>query len=261
MGDEPRCPKCNSVLEELDVSPEEYQDMTDGQQSDHEAGFNRPFSCPKCDYYGLKDIEVYDPLPDDAYKMADDLINGGTIEELIIRAIKKRSFIEVISLMHNVIEELLVMKIEDFILNKYDSDYKTLISDRENIERKNPELAKKLEILNSGEKQKYLNNFKEYAFFLGLIDKNMFDMITKFNTLRNSVIHNLIRSKKNKSVRYRQVMETAKLGRRIYYKLSIIKHSEEHIEKLLKEFKVSSDEGYDDPFLNFVPENIDSEDS
>jgi len=50
------CSKCKSELEELDVS---YEDMTDGQAEDYDAGFNHTYICPKC-----KTVEILD-VPDD----------------------------------------------------------------------------------------------------------------------------------------------------------------------------------------------------
>ncbi|MBX4196263.1 VRR-NUC domain-containing protein [Candidatus Pacearchaeota archaeon] len=54
-----RCEKCNSALIEVQLAKDNFEEMSDGQMSDHEAGFNREFYCPKCKTTFLRDIEVY----------------------------------------------------------------------------------------------------------------------------------------------------------------------------------------------------------
>lgn len=57
-----RCPKCNSVLEELEPNSE---DMTDGQLANWDMGFNREFYCPKCKTFSSRDIEIIEEFDDD----------------------------------------------------------------------------------------------------------------------------------------------------------------------------------------------------
>jgi len=59
-----RCPKCNSAMQEVELSGDDFGDMSEGQEADWEAGFGREFYCPKCQTTSLRDIDVF-PIEDE----------------------------------------------------------------------------------------------------------------------------------------------------------------------------------------------------
>jgi len=120
-----KCPKCGCDMEEQE---QDYSSMTEGQQADYDAGFNRPFQCqnPECNYYGLFEVpSIYeeedvdfgwdDPEIDELVKITR--IDPNSFEDVIEHALKSKCFIEAISLIYNTIEAYLKKKIEDLTNN------------------------------------------------------------------------------------------------------------------------------------------------
>lgn len=252
-----KCPKCNTIMSELE---EDCENMTDGQQADYEAGFNRPHYCSKCKEMHLisRPGEFY-PDIDDEFDEMDDKIDDKVFEDLIDRAIDKRCFIEVISLVHNVIESYLKFRLRDEILKKHEISFDNFpLKDKKNIIEKLKELGvydKIIILFGRGKSNylKYLDDYKEMCYMFKLIDKNMFRDITKFNMQRNAAAHKLLKfqeeGSKVKHYRYRDIIATAELGREIQLKLSPLEHSEEEIKKILGRFELDPVQDSEDPFL------------
>ena len=236
MEQNPKCPKCNSDMYELD---EEFENMSEGQEADYLAGFSHPFSCSKCGYNDLRDVEMVD-FDEDDFEY-DDSINEEVIEDLIDRAIDKRCFIEVLSLVHNVVELYLRFRIKKYILEK---------------ENGNEEKAREKFNILFGSKnkrvKKYLHDYKELCYILGLIEKSIYEKITRFNTLRNRAIHEILKDTeiRDKDVKYSEIIYAAKLGREIQLRLSPVNLNEEAIRKIIKRFEIGKQEAEDDPFLS-----------
>ena len=194
-----RCNRCNSEMVEL---KEDYENMSEGQQINHDMGFNRPFYCEKCKIQTIRDVEVYDNLPDDAYDMIDDEINYEYFEDLIDRAIDKRCFIEVTSLIHNAIEFELCLLLEDNIkkINNIDSaDFFDKSKKKIYLKKiKTSAIKKKIEIVQGHKKLKYLGDYYELCFILNLISPEQYNEISTFNKHRNTTIHKLIKKKGDK---------------------------------------------------------------
>ncbi|MCK5234045.1 MAG: hypothetical protein KAJ91_04470 [Candidatus Aenigmarchaeota archaeon] len=203
-------------------------------------------------------------IPEDEFIFDyDDRINESVIEDLIERAIKKRCFIEALSLIHNVIELYLKYRIkshifEQEVLDKYGIDLIKHKKDENGLDIVNTtreetenEKKAKLKFKLIFTKKNYLHNYKELCFVLNLIDKNIFDLITAFNKRRNLVTHNLLREDKSKGadLKYIEILVTAKLGREIQLKLSPIGHSDLDIIRTLKAFDIPDSETKKDPFL------------
>ncbi|MCX6748223.1 MAG: VRR-NUC domain-containing protein [Candidatus Pacearchaeota archaeon] len=55
-----RCSKCNTALVEIEAGENDFDNLSEGQMADYEAGFNRDFYCPKCKTTSSRDVEVFD---------------------------------------------------------------------------------------------------------------------------------------------------------------------------------------------------------
>jgi glutaredoxin len=236
----PKCPKCKKELDELEPN---YDSLTEEQQIDYDAGFNRPFHCPNC----KKDLRL------DTGMYSTTEIDEKTIEDLIERAIVKKCFIEVISLIYVVLELYLKARISDKVtkidIEKY-SEFK------ETKEKKWESLKSRIELIyrvDEQGKQKGMIDYAETAYIFNLIDKTLFDELKHFNKMRNVVIHKLLlKTKKEQKTKiniYPEILDIAELGRRIQLKLSQIGHSKTEIDKLLEQFKITEKEAENDDFL------------
>lgn len=204
------CPKCKGQMNEI-----LQEEMTDGQRSDWECGFNTPFECEDCGYYALYDIghreEIFgweDPQIDELVEITR--IDPNSFEEVIEHALSSKCFIEAISLIHNVIEAYLKRKIEDLTITD----------------------ETRLQLIKEKFKPQYLHDYNTICYLLGIIDKNMYKRITKFNTERNKVIHELLK----KSIIMSELKNITKEGRRIQMVLSPLNHSKQDIKNIMKHF-------------------------
>lgn len=252
------CPKCGTLMLELDQGS-----MTDGQQAEYKLGNNIPLECPECGHHDLFFVES--PFYEDDFEFQyDDRINEETFEDLIDRAIDKRCFIEVIALIHNVIElylkyhlRLYLFKIDGLHNTGYDEsriekdDMGNEIIKFEGEETDNEKKAKKkFKMIFGKDKWKNFSYYQELCLLLNLIDENLYNDIYRFNRERNTVIHKLLKEvRPNGDEKYTSIIEIAKRGRRIQLKLSPLNHSDDHIKNILKRFSLSEKEKEKDPFL------------
>ncbi|MFH1134423.1 MAG: hypothetical protein V1735_08110 [Nanoarchaeota archaeon] len=255
-----KCPKCGEFMNEVHQG-----ELTDGQYCDYIAGFNIPFECPACGNYDLFNVEPDPDFGPQEYDIIDGRINQEVIEDLIERAIKKRCFIEVLSLVHNVIELYLKYRLKKYIFEKEGLDEFGFGNERKQEDKSGnisinltlPETEQeknakeKLKVLLNSRKQRYLHDYKEICFTLGLIDKKILNMISQFNFKRNIAIHRLLNKRKDneKDPKYLDIRNAAKLGREIQLMLSPLNHSQEDIAKILTNFNVTEDEIKADRFL------------
>jgi len=241
----------------MEECEEDYESMTDGQMADYEAGLWRSFWCPKC-----KTVDLFDGFcGDGTFENKTGFIDDRTYEDVIDRAIKKRCFIEVTSLVHNVIEHYLRSMLEEFInhVHGIEYDFKDMFDKqkREEIEKKAKEcnVEEKYRIIQSrGKSQylKYLADYTEMCYIFNLIDRSLFNKIIKFNEDRNTAIHKLLKKRQNDEnlYKYMEIVETARLGREIQLRLSPLKHSDKDIKRILKPFDINEVESQTDPFLS-----------
>jgi len=214
----PKCPKCGEELKEVE---QDYQNMTDGQQSDYEMGFNRTFECPKCGHRTLCDIEVYEPYideEDDIQELVKIIeVNPQSFEDVIENALKSHCYIEATSLIHNVIEAYLRIRLEKhFQLDEH-----------------------KLKLIGNV-RFNYLKNYNLFCYLVGVIKKDEFGKIETFNNQRNTLIHELLK----KSVKISQMKQVARDGREMQMRLSPLNHSEKDIQNILKHFdEITEDDG------------------
>jgi hypothetical protein len=207
------CPKCGKGMVEC-----VQEDMTEGQEADYDAGFNHPYECQDCGYWGLFDVEsIYAPEEEDKWEDPEieelikiNKVDASSFEEIIENALKSKCFIEAISLIHNVIEVYLRSKIELFISGD----------------------ETRLQLLKEKFKPEYLKDYNLICYLFGLIKKEDYKNMNKFNKDRNNVIHELLK----RSMTIEKMKNIAKNGRKIQLKLSPLNHSEEDIKKILKEF-------------------------
>lgn len=177
------------------------------------------------------EIDDGENLPNDAYDLLDDEINLEMFDEVLERAIDKRCFIEVVSLIHNYIE----FELYDLLIKKY-------------IMQDDPDINVKIKLL-EGKGKKYLSSYNELCFLSGLISKEQYDNIINFNNGRNLVIHNLLhqKTKEQDRNRYGEIIKVAILGRKIQMKFQ--EYPEEEITEYLKKFEISDEESAKDIFL------------
>lgn len=208
------CPKCGNGMIELE---QDFPNMTEGQQADYDAGFNRPHECQECGYEGLFDVEsIYetedmgweDPEVDELVEIIR--IDPNSFEEVIEHALRSKCFIEAISLLHNTIEASLKKKIEDLA-----------IQDKE-----------RLNLLKKKFKLKYLRDYNTIAYLLGLIDNELYKSILNFNEKRNKVIHELLINPKEMI----QIKRIARAGKKLQMKLSPLNYSETDIQTIMDNF-------------------------
>jgi len=199
-----KCPKCNTEMEELDEDPE---NMTEGQMADYAAGFNHPFLCPKCKNFRLYDTNMDDYI-NELVKIIE--INPNSFEDVIRNALKKGCFIEAISLIHNVIEAYLKRKLNAFFFTDKD----------------------RYELLTKIIKLKYLYDYNNFCYIVGLINKDDYNNLIEFNKERNKVIHELL----TKSITISELKAIARKGREMQLKLSPLEHPKEGIKRVMKIF-------------------------
>lgn len=255
----PKCPKGEGCLYPSD----DISEMTEEQLAHYLAGDNRQFTCDGCGYQEERNVDVFEGIPEEEglFKF-DDRINPETFEDLICRAIEKRCFIEVLSLVHNTIELYLKYRIrlDLFKLEGLDNFGFDLLRYKKNDggtavglsldETDNEKRAKKKFGLLFGEKV-YLTEYAKRCFVLNLIDEDTLRDISNFNGVRNLAMHELLREDKSrkKDIKYSQIKAAAKLGRKIQLKLSPLNHSDQDIENILKKFDISDEEAKEDKFL------------
>ena len=193
-------------------------------------------------------------VPED---LKEDKINEKTFDYLIIRAINNRCFIEAISLIHNVIEVYLKFRLIHHRLKtnypphlEKDINYGVFMKAYEDSH-----VSKKIKILEKNYKSnflKYLEDYNEMCYMFNLIEEDMYKDIIKFNKGRNNVMHKLLKIKEKDGKRifkkYSEIIETAKLGRRIQLELSPLNHSKKDIEKLMDIFSLEVEDSHD-PFV------------
>lgn len=208
-GMEVFCPNCNEEMEELS---EDFEGMTEGQQADYDMGFNRLFGCPECGYHGLFDISPYDEWEDPEIDELVEIsrIDPNSFEPVIENALKNKCFIEATSLIHNVIEAFLKRKLEDFFIE--DSERFKLLKQKINF--------------------RYLWDYNSFCYILGLIKKEDYGEITKFNNDRNTAIHDLLK----KVISLNELKLIARRGREIQMKLNPLNHTEQYIKDIMDTF-------------------------
>jgi hypothetical protein len=171
--------------------------------------------------------------------LINKLISNDIFEDLIVRAIHKKAYIELCSLIHNTIELYLVRKIYNNILQSLitKNNPKSNTITMEEYNRNNKIAIEKIKIIWSNDSKKYLIEYTEISYILGVIDKVMYDNILNFNKERNTITHKLLKPKTAKSttITYNDIKKTAKLGREIQLRLSPIPHNEKDIKNILKE--------------------------
>jgi len=198
----------------------------------------------------------------------DDVFEERVVEGLIIRAVEKRSFIEALSLIHNTVEWYLIMRVRDFSRDclKEEFSYEKLFA-----------------YLRSVSSQAKMGSdtfsFKlMMCYLLGLIEVGFFERIYEFNRKRNDAIHKLLTlekardldaeareelAKSNDAVEafkkmkeiddigdgYLDILDAAKLGRRIQLELSPNSFSEKEIKEIMEKFELSEEEKANDKYL------------
>lgn len=167
-----------------------------------------------------------------------DEINIHNFEDLIVRSLEKGAFIEANSLIHNVIEFYLQSKILNYVLSLFgiSESNSQKVNDRIFAEHKD-ELVEKSKILSNRKNSdyiKYLYDYVEIGYLLGLIDKGLYSKILNFNENRNKYVHQLL--KRSGKFKFRDIVANARLGREIQMRLSPVGHSEKDIESVLKKF-------------------------
>jgi len=211
-----KCPKYGGEMQE---QHQDYSEMTEGQQADYDAGFNRPFECTKCGYNNLFDVESIYEKEGKSLELLDSQINElvkitridpKSFEDVIEHALISKCFIEAISLIHNVIEAYLKRKMEDLTSN-----------DKE-----------RLDLLKKKFNPRYLYDYNTINYLLGTIDKNMYKSIIEFNEKRNKVIHELMTNPKD----IETIRKIARNGREIQMKLSPLNHSAQDIINIMNHF-------------------------
>lgn len=222
------CPKCKKGYMEEDDQSED--DMSEGQEADYMAGFNHSCTCSACGFNDLFDVGMSEPDFDD--DEVTDEINLDVFEDLVDRVIRKRCFVEVISLVHNYIEYSL-----------YDLLIQNILSD-------DADLQMKIDLLSGNGRDKSLKVYNELCFISGLIIKDRYEQIKKFNEGRNLVIHRLMHQKTIKSGknRYGEVVKIAMMGRKI--QMNFQQYSKGDIISELKKFEISEEEASQDVFLS-----------
>ncbi|MDO8528740.1 MAG: hypothetical protein Q7S06_02510 [Nanoarchaeota archaeon] len=211
-----KCPKCGGIMKEQE---QDYSGMTEGQQADYDAGFNRPFGCSECGEYGLFDVEsVYEKEERElAWKdqEIDELVkitrvDPNSFENVIEHALRSKCFIEAISLIHNTIEAYLKKKIEDLTNN-----------DKE-----------RLELLKKKFNPQYLRDYTTISYLLGIIDNPTYKSLLEFNEKRNKVIHELMTKPKDLET----IRQIARRGRELQMKLSPLNLSSTDIANIMATF-------------------------
>lgn len=137
-------------------------------------------------------------------------VSPESFEDVIENALKKKCFIEAISLIHNVIEAYLKFRLNNFF----------------------GEDKERFDLLKSKIKFNYLLDYNGFCYILGLINKEWHLSIVKFNSDRNNVIHDLLK----KSIKVAELKKIAREGREIQMRLSPLNHSERDIERIMSQF-------------------------
>jgi len=176
-----KCPKCG-----VDMVEVIQEDMTEGQQANYEAGFDVPFECPNCEYYGLFNISsIYEreEADSDSFEFGEtDIIlstkeeseNSKMLGDIIKEALRIESDMERIIELYFVPDE---DRRREFSLNILKKEFFTFEQKRKALVRM--QLEKK-DVLK--------------------IDKNLFKEIKLIEEIRNQVAHILgIYDLKNKT--------------------------------------------------------------
>ena len=204
------CPKCKKgYMEEDDESEDE---MTEGQEANYFAGFNHSCTCSNCGYSDLFDVEMSEPdFEEEINELVEIIkITPDSFEDVIDNAITSKCYIEVISLVHNVIQSYLKYRIDIFFNN-----------DKE-----------RFKLLTSKIKLNYLYDYNLLCYILGLISKDRYDSIIQFNKNRNKVIHDLLK----KETTMEELRLIARDGRLIQISLSPLNHTLGDIDGIMKYF-------------------------
>jgi len=207
------CPKCEMEMEE---DEEDYEDMTEGQQANYDAGFSHSFSCSECGHHLIYDAQIpmynEEPWEDEEIDELVEItrINPDSFEEVIENALIKKCFIEATSLIHNVIEVYLKRKLNDFFS-----------TDKE-----------RLDYLNHKNQTKYLKDYNSLCYLFAIIDKKMYLKITQFNKDRNKAMHDLLKEE----VTVEELRQVARRGRELQMILSPLNHTPLEIIGIMKVF-------------------------
>ncbi len=137
-------------------------------------------------------------------------INPKSFENLITNALQKHAFIEAISLIHNTIEAYLKGKIEAFF-------------GEDNC---------RYELLKGYVKLNRLYNYNGFCYILGLLSKDVYEGIKKFNEERNKVVHDLLKEE----ITMESLRMMARKGRELQMRTSPLNHSEADIQRVMQIF-------------------------
>ncbi|MFH1585947.1 MAG: hypothetical protein ABIB79_04220 [archaeon] len=196
----PKCPKCN--IELGDIGGDDYADMTEGQQTDYDAGFNHLLECPECGYSTVYEHQIPMNEPDDdeleeIYETIEYLRTSPEgLDWLIKAAYEKESYIEAVSLIHNAIELILQSKL---------------------IEHFKSDITKSSIIRNL----RWLKDCNQTCLLAGLISERDFKDIEDFNKKRNIAVHDLLKLKTFEEMQkeYDKLKIVAQQGREIQLRL------------------------------------------
>jgi hypothetical protein len=173
-----KCPKCGEEMVEL---AQDYAGMTEGQQADYDAGFNRPFQCQneECNYYGLFEVpSIYEEEDyEEPEEYSDDLIAFilDYQEDKIEECFNKKYYIEAIVYLHRQIFE----ELRYLLLKKVKGDNNIP------LEESDPKYKEVVPFL----KRMADETLNRMAFIYGRIDKIELGKINALNTLRNQFVH------------------------------------------------------------------------
>lgn len=173
-----KCPKCGCDMEEQE---QDYSGMTEGQQADYDAGFNRPFQCQneECNYYGLFEVpSIYEEEDYEEPKEYSDNLIAFILnyqEDKIEECFNKKYYIEAIVYLHRQIFE----ELRYLLLKKVKGDNNIP------LEESDPKYKEVVPFL------KYMTDetLSRMAFIYGRIDKIELTKIKTLNTLRNQFVH------------------------------------------------------------------------
>ena len=150
-------------------------------------------------------------------------LNSRNFDKFMKRAIKNKSYIEVISLIHNTIELYLMYSFRVYLI------YKGLLQERDN----SSEYLKRIKLMTGTDTGKSLIQWNDLCFMSGAINENDYDSIREFNKGRNSVMHRLLIEE---TIDYTAVKEIARNGMELQMKFSPIITSDLEKQRLLSAF-------------------------
>lgn len=223
--------------------------MTDSEFSEFRKGMKYAFYCPQCKHHDIYDDSnvntgLDEKITPEQYEDYTIKIDYYTVEDLIERAVEKRCFIEVIALVHNVVELYLKSEFRKYWFNEISSNYLS-IPFKERFDK----LLASEELFNTfiNSKRESVDNYLKLCIKFKLIEREKQILITEFNEQRNKIIHELL--KKNKTLKYSDIILTAKLGRQIQLLLSPNSFNEEEQKNILAKFDITDEEKKNDIFL------------